>query len=382
MRVINTERVPIKLWLEDIEDGALAQAKNLAALPFVHKWVAIMPDSHQGYGMPIGGVLATEGVIIPNAVGVDIGCGMGAVQTSLSGIDTDTLKMIMGRVREAIPVGFNHHKEAQAWDGFDRAPDLPIIQQELSSARKQLGTLGGGNHFIEFQADEGGAFWVMLHSGSRNFGLKAANVYHKQAQALCELWHVQLPDKDLAFLPIEEKAGHDYYAAMSFCLEFAQASRDHMMSAILRIVDDVAGGQEVRRVNIHHNYAAMENHYGKNVWVHRKGATRVRTGEAGIIPGSMGTASYIVEGLGNPESFHSCSHGAGRKLGRKQAERTLDLAEEQAKMDALGIVHGLRGKGGLDEAPGAYKDIDTVMANQTDLVKITTRLRPLGSIKG
>lgn len=380
MRVVDTEKVPIKLWLDNIEDGALQQARNLANLPFIHKWVAIMPDSHQGYGMPIGGVLATKGVIIPNAVGVDIGCGMGAVQTSIKGIDTDTLKAIMGRVRLAIPVGFNHHQEAQAWDGFDRAPDLPIIQQELASARKQLGTLGGGNHFIEFQSDEEGILWIMLHSGSRNFGLKAANVYHKQAQALCERWHVTLPDKDLAFLPIEDKAGSDYYAAMSFCLEFAQASRDHMMSTVLRIVGEATGGQEVRRVNIHHNYAAMENHYGENVWVHRKGATRVRAGEAGIIPGSMGTSSYIVEGLGNPESFYSCSHGAGRKLGRKQAERTLDLAEEQAKMS--GILHGLRNMGDLDEAPGAYKDIDQVMDNQTDLVKITTRLHPLGSIKG
>lgn len=382
MRAIDSERVPIKLWLDDIEEGALQQARNLANLPFVHKWVAIMPDSHQGYGMPIGGVLATKGVIIPNAVGVDIGCGMGAVQTSINSIDTHTLKAIMGRVRAAVPVGFNHHKGAQAWDGFDRAPDIPIIQQELDSARKQLGTLGGGNHFIEFQADEEGTLWIMLHSGSRNFGLKAAKVYHKRAQTLCERWHVQLPDDELAFLPIEDPAGSEYYAAMSFCLEFAQASRDHMMSSILRIVEEVAGGHELRRVNIHHNYAAMEHHYGENVWVHRKGATRVRAGEAGIIPGSMGSSSYIVEGLGNPESFHSCSHGAGRKMGRKQAERVLDLSEEQAKMDAIGVIHGLRGKGGLDEAPGAYKDIDTVMSNQTDLVKITTRLRPLGSIKG
>lgn len=382
-RVVNTEPVPIKLWLDDIEDGALQQARNLARLPFVHRWVAIMPDSHQGYGMPIGGVLATKGVIIPNAVGVDIGCGMGAVQTTIKGIDADTLKAIMGRVRESVPVGFNHHKEAQAWSGFDHAPDLPIIQAELDSARRQLGTLGGGNHFIEFQADEEGTLWVMLHSGSRNFGLKAAKFYHKQAQILCARWHVQLPDDELAFLPIpEEGYGRDYYAAMTFCLEFAQASRDHMMTAILRIVEEVAGGHEVRRVNIHHNYAAMENHYGENVWVHRKGATRVRKGEAGIIPGSMGTASYIVEGLGNPESFNSCSHGAGRRLGRKQAERVLDLAEEQAKMDAQGIIHGLRGKDGLDEAPGAYKNIDTVMENQADLVRITTRLRPLGSIKG
>ncbi|HWQ07899.1 MAG TPA: RtcB family protein [Holophaga sp.] len=381
-QVMNTEPVPIKFWLDDIEEGALQQARNLARLPFVHKWVAIMPDSHQGFGMPIGGVLATKDVIIPNAVGVDIGCGIAAVQTSIEGIDTDTLKAIMGRVREAVPVGFNHHREAQHWDGFDQAPDLPIIQQELASARRQLGTLGGGNHFIEFQADEVGRLWVMLHSGSRNFGLKVAKVYHQQAQALCERWHVQLPDKDLAYLPMGDQAGQDYFAAMTYCLEFAQANRDHMMNAVLEAVGDLVGGQLISWINIHHNYAALENHHGENVWVHRKGATRARAGEVGIIPGSMGSSSYIVEGLGNPESFQSCSHGAGRKLGRRQAERTLNLDEEQAKMDALGIVHGLRGKGGLDEAPGAYKDIDTVMANQADLVKIITRLRPLGSIKG
>jgi tRNA-splicing ligase RtcB len=382
MQVITTEKYPVKIWASAAEEGAIQQARNLANLPFVHKWVALMPDTHQGYGMPIGGVLATKGVIIPNAVGVDIGCGMGAVQTSINDLDTDTLKVIMGRVREVIPVGFNHHQEAQVWEGFDRAPDLPIIQQELSSARKQLGTLGSGNHFNEYQADEEGTLWVMIHSGSRNFGLKTATVYHKQAQALCERWHVQLPDDDLAFLPMDDQAGNDYLTAMSFCLEFAQASRDHMMSAILKIIGEVTGGQEVYRVNIHHNYAALENHYGENVWVHRKGATRARAGETGIIPGSMGASSYIVEGLGNPESFNSCSHGAGRKLGRKQAERTLDLAEEQAKMDALGIVHGMRNKSNLDEAPGAYKDIDAVMTDQADLVRPIVKLRPLGSIKG
>jgi len=380
MRVVNTERIPIKLWLEDIEDGALAQAKNLANLPFVHKWVAIMPDSHQGYGMPIGGVLATEGVIIPNAVGVDIGCGMAAQMTSLNGIQTDTLKEIMGRVRKAVPVGFAHHQHPQAWEGFDRAPGLPIIQQELDSARKQLGTLGGGNHFIEFQEDPTGTFWIMLHSGSRNFGLKTANVYHKLAQALCSRWHVTLPDPDLAFLPMDDQAGQDYRAAMEFCLDFAKANRAWMMEQIMGIVSDVTGASPVDAVNIHHNYAALESHYGKNVWVHRKGATRVRAGERGIIPGSMGTASYIVEGLGNPESFNSCSHGAGRRMGRKQAQRTLSIEEETAKM--AGVIHGLRNADDLDEAPGAYKDIDAVMANQTDLVKITTRLKPIGSIKG
>lgn len=380
MRTDTTERVPIKLWLDDIENGALQQARNLARLPFVYKWVAIMPDSHQGYGMPIGGVLATEGVIIPNAVGVDIGCGMCALQTSLNRIDTGTLKEIMGRTREAVPVGFSHHKEAQSWEGFDRAPDIEIIQRELNSARKQLGTLGGGNHFIEFQQDQANNVWIMLHSGSRNFGLKTATVYHKRAQALCERWHVQLPDKDLAFLPIEERDGHDYYSAMSFCLEFAKANRATMMDVVLGIVGDVTGAVSVDEINVHHNYVAMENHYGKNVWVHRKGAILARKGERGIIPGSMGTSSYIVEGLGNPESFHSCSHGAGRRMGRKDATRRLNLAEEQAKM--IDVVHGLRNISDLDEAPGSYKDIDVVMENQKDLVRIVTQLRPIGSIKG
>lgn len=380
MRVENTGRVPIKLWLDDIEEGALQQARNLANLPFVYKWVAIMPDSHQGYGMPIGGVVATEGVIIPNAVGVDIGCGMGAIKTSLRGIDTETLKDILGRIRKAVPVGFNHHQDAQEWEGFNCAPDIPIIQQELDSARKQLGTLGGGNHFIEFQTDEGGEIWIMLHSGSRNFGLKTATHYHNLAQSLCGRWHVPLPDRDLAFLPMDDPAGQEYYAAMSFCLAFAQANRAHMMRAISTIVRDATGAEEVDAVNIHHNYAALEHHYGKDVLVHRKGATRVRAGERGIIPGSMGASSYIVTGLGNPASFHSCSHGAGRKMGRKDAGRRLNLEEEQAKMS--GVIHGLRTVDDLDEAPGAYKDIDQVMENQKDLVQILVRLRPIGSIKG
>lgn len=375
MKVIATEKFPIKLWLDDIEDGALAQAKNIANLPFVHKWVAIMPDSHQGYGVPIGGVLATKAVILPGAVGVDIGCGMGAVKTSMRYPEINELKEIMGHVRKAVPVGFAHHQHPQVWEGFDRAPDISIIQQELNSARKQLGTLGGGNHFIEFQEDEEHYLWVMLHSGSRNFGLKTANVYHEKAQELCNRWHVNLPDKDLAFLPMDDLAGQEYRTAMEFCLEFAAASRALMMARII----DIVGAEKLDEVNIHHNYAALENHYGSNVWVHRKGAIRVREGERGIIPGSMGTPSYIVEGLGNPESFNSCSHGAGRVMGRKEAGRKLDLVAEQAKME--GIVHGLRNVCDLDEAPGAYKDIDVVMENQKDLVKIVTKLRPLGSIK-
>lgn len=383
MRVIDTEKLPIKMWLENIEDGAVQQAKNLANLPFVFKWVSIMPDSHVGYGMPIGGVLATKGVVIPNAVGVDIGCGMCAVRTNLTGIDTETLKKIMGRIREAVPVGFNHHKENREWAGFDSAPDIPIIQQELNSSKKQLGTLGGGNHFIEIQRSDTGDIWIMLHSGSRNFGLKVAKVYHEIALNLCERWYSELTDKELAFLPIETPEAKEYMAAMNYALEFAKQNRFEMIGAIQYafvnefpdiVFDDI--------INIHHNYAAWENHFGQNVIVHRKGATSAREGQIGIIPGSQGTKSYIVKGKGNAESFMSCSHGAGRKMGRKQATRELSLEAEQKRLNDQGIIHSIRNVSDLDEAAGAYKDISEVMANQKDLVDIVFELSPLAVIKG
>jgi len=380
MRVIDTEKLPIKLWLDDIEDGALAQAKNLANHPFAVKWIAIMPDSHQGYGMPIGGVMATKEVIIPNAVGVDIGCGMSAVKTSLTDIDTESIKTIMGEIRKVVPVGFSHQKENQGWAGFDNAPDIAIIQKELTSARSQLGTLGGGNHFIEIQKGNDGHIWVMLHSGSRNFGLKTATEYHKKAQTLCEQWVSNIPDKDLAFLPLDTIEGQEYLTAMNYCLDFAFANRALMMDRIMGIVSATNVCSELDRVNIHHNYAIMEHHFGQNVLVHRKGATKATLGLRGIIPGSMGTKSYITEGLGNADSFESSSHGAGRRMGRKEAGRTLNLEEEQKKM--AGIIHGLRTIQDLDEAPGAYKPIDVVMENQKDLVKAIVELTPLASIKG
>jgi tRNA-splicing ligase RtcB len=381
MRVIDTEKLPIKMWLKDIEKGALEQAKNLANLPFTYKWVSIMPDSHQGYGMPIGGVLATQDAIVPNAVGVDIGCGMMAVKTDLTELDTEILKRIMGRIHKLIPVGFNHRLTDQEWFGFDAAPDIPIIQEELASARRQLGTLGGGNHFIEIQKGSDGYIWAMIHSGSRNFGLKTANAYHKIAQKMCEKWYSDISDRDLAFLPMDTPEGWEYFQAMDFCMAFAKANRDRMMVDVYgSFWEEIKSCHLLEIVDIHLNYAAFENHYGKNVLIHRKGATKASSGLTGIIPGSMGTSSYIVEGLGNPESFESCSHGAGRRMGRNEAKLSLNLEDEQAKM--AGIIHGLRGTSNLDEAPGAYKNIDEVMENQTDLVKIKVTLKPLGNIKG
>jgi tRNA-splicing ligase RtcB len=381
-QVITTERVPVKLWLDDIEDGAMAQSLDLAKLPFAFHHVAIMPDAHQGYGLPIGGVLPTQGAVIPNAVGVDIGCGMCAVRTSLAQYDTESLKKVMSLIRERVPVGFGHHKEKQTWNGFYAAPEVEIIQRELQSAQYQIGTLGGGNHFIEIQLADDGRVWLMLHSGSRNFGLKIANDYHTKAKELCEKWNSGIPNSDLSFLPTETAVAVEYLDAMNFALRFAEESRLRMMEEVERSLLDVFTGTAFEKpINVHHNYARMENHFGKNVLVHRKGATSARLGETGIIPGSQGTASYIVRGLGNPESFESCSHGVGRRMGRKQAQRELVLVDEIKRLDDAGIIHSIRAEKDLDEAAGAYKDIDVVMANQADLVEIVTKLRPLAVIK-
>jgi len=394
-QVINTENKPIKMWLDDIEDGALAQARNLANLPFTFRHVAIMPDAHQGYGMPIGGVLATTGAVIPNAVGVDIGCGMCAVRTSLREIDRETLKEILGSeksgcgIRAMIPLGFNHHKQAQ---DESIMPDLgslsgakkPIIPNLYQAGRKQVGTLGGGNHFIEIQKGDDGHIWLMVHSGSRNIGLKVANHYNRMAVKLNERWKSRVPSKwELAFLSLESSEGWDYLAEKQYCVDFALASRrlmiERVQEAFAEAIPDVSFEP---MINIAHNYAAMENHFGENVMVHRKGATKANSGEYGIIPGSQGSRSFIVLGKGNPESFASCSHGAGRVMGRKHAQRTLDLETEKRRLDELGVIHGLRSKRDLDEAAGAYKDISTVMDNQQDLVEIAVALRPLAVVKG
>lgn len=390
--VLTTENKPIKLWLDDIDDGALAQAQNLANLPFVFKHIAIMPDAHQGYGMPIGGVMATQGVIVPNAVGVDIGCGMCAVRTSLQDLDPASIKKMMGGsaehrggIRGRIPVGFRHHSKEQDEKWMPEPnDDAPIVKSQYNSAMKQVGTLGGGNHFIEIQKGNDGHVWLMIHSGSRNIGYQVAKHYNNLAIELNEKWFSQIPRKwELAFFPSDSQEGRNYLSEMQYCVDFALSNRRLMLERIKDAVSAICPDTEYdEAINIAHNYAAMEHHFGTNVMVHRKGATKAQDGQLGIIPGSQGSASYIVKGLGNRESFASCSHGAGRRMGRKQAQRELDFDAEKKRLDDLGVIHAIRNKKDLDEAAGAYKDIATVMVNQADLVQIEVELRPLAVIKG
>ncbi len=378
-------QIPVYNWCDNTEAGALKQIDNLASLPFAFHHIAIMPDCHQGYGMPIGGVLVTKDVIIPNAVGVDIGCGMCAVKTSLTELDTETLKKIMGEIRKVIPVGFTHQKEAQDENLMPEFFGGDIVEKEYNNALTQIGTLGGGNHFIEIQKGSDGHIWIMIHSGSRNLGKQVADHYNKLAIEFNEKWVSSVPkEHELAFLPVGSEEGQAYIREMNYCVDFALANRKLMMDRICDILKKVSGsGIDFEpMINIAHNYAKLENHFGENVWVHRKGATLATENTIGIIPGSQGTKSYIVKGKGNPESFMSCSHGSGRKMGRNEAQKTLNLEEEIKKLDEQGILHEIRGVKDLDEASGAYKEIDEVMKAQEDLVEILIELTPLGVIKG
>lgn len=383
--VITTEKIPIKLWLEEeqVEEGALDQARDLANLPFAFKHIAIMPDTHLGYGMPIGAILATKGAVVPNAVGVDIGCGMCSLRTNLTDIETADLKEIMSIIRETVPVGFNHHESPQdeSWMP-EKKGNLPIVEQEYKSALHQVGTLGGGNHFIEIQKGSDGYIWIMIHSGSRNIGFTVANHYNNIAKEKNKALEVQVP-KDLAFIPEDSEYFDLYWNEMNYCVEFALANRKLMMertkSAFKEIIPEV---EFSHFINKPHNFAALEEHFGEEVIVHRKGATRARKGEWGMIPGSQGTQSFLVKGKGNVDSFESCSHGAGRVMSRAAARRNLDLKEERKILTDQGILHAIRHKGDLDEAPSSYKDIDEVMANQEALVEVQIKLQPLAVIKG
>lgn len=380
----------VKIWTDNVEESAMSQIENLTTLPFLFHHLAIMPDVHAGMGMPIGGVLACKDVVIPNAVGVDIGCGMCAVKTNwkVSDIPVEVLrKEIMRGIRKRIPLGMDHHKEAQDEKYLPQGYDLDkleVVNRRQHSIRHEVGTLGGGNHFIELQKDEEGTLWIMIHSGSRNLGKQVGDFYNKLASSLNARWYSSVPPElRLPFLPRGCKEFGMYWEEMKYCVDFALCNRKLMMERIEEVLADALKGIEFEpMINIAHNYAAVENHFGVDVIVHRKGATLAREGVVGIIPGSQGTASYIVEGLGNPDSFCSCSHGAGRVMSRKMAIDTLDMRQEVEMLEAKGIVHAIRSQDDMQEASGAYKNIDEVIANEADLVRVKTKLLPVAVIKG
>lgn len=390
MRVVIINNRPVKIWTDKVEKSAMQQIENLTTFPFLYHHLAIMPDVHTGMGMPIGGVLACVDAVIPNAVGVDIGCGMCAVKTNykVSDIPVDILRgKIMSGIRRLIPLGMEHHNVAQDEKYLPQGHNIDameIVRRRQSAILREIGTLGGGNHFIELQKDEEDNLWVMIHSGSRNLGKQVGDHYNKVAAMLNERWHsVVSSEIKLPFLPLRTHEFNSYWAEMQYCIDFALCNRALMMQRIKEVLTDSLRGIEFEpMINIAHNYAAWEQHFGKSVIVHRKGATRAHKGVIGIIPGSQGTASYIVEGLGNRESFCSCSHGAGRVLSRTAAIRSLDMASEVQNLEAKGIIHAIRNQNDMQEASGAYKDIEEVIANQLDLITVKTRLLPVAVIKG
>jgi tRNA-splicing ligase RtcB len=316
---------------------------------------------------------------------------MQAVRTNLTAIDRPQLKAILTGLRKAIPTGFKHHKKPRPATlmpdpgSGDMDRSLPVISGEFDSARRQLGTLGGGNHFIEIQRGSDGRIWLMVHSGSRNLGYRVAGHYNDLAVRLGKKGGRDAIPREwqLAMLPTDSPEGQLYLREMAYCVDFARANRGCMMAELTAIVAEATGCDSFDpALDVAHNYAALERHFFREVWVHRKGATRAFAGQPGIIPGSQGCSSYLVRGRGNEQSFMSCSHGAGRVLGRKEAQRTLDLATEVGQLDRLGILHALRCRNDLEEAPGAYKDIGEVIANQLDLIEVVVELRPLAVLKG
>ena len=387
---IQEDGLPIKMWVDKLDEHAWKEVRNLASLPFAFKHIALMPDAHGGKGMPIGGVLATKDVIIPNAVGVDIGCGMCAIKSNINvkEITSDILrKQIMRGIRKRIPLGRERQKQIQ--DDSCMPHDVNITETTLAqrkylSALKQIGTLGGGNHFIELQKDVDDNLWIMIHSGSRNLGKEIGEYYNTLAEKLNSRFLSQVnTDMHLAFLPMSTKWGKQYWSDMKYCVAFAHSNRKLMMERIKEVLTDSFPNAAFEpMINIAHNYATREEHFGEQVIVHRKGAVHAGVGEIGIIPGSQGTKSYIVEGLGNVDSFCSSSHGAGRAMSRSEAFYNLSLKDEIAHLESMKIVHSVRFQKDLEEATSAYKDIEEVMKNQQDLVKPLIELSPIAVIKG
>ena len=393
--VLTNERVPVKIWTDDVDERSLEQLNNIAKMPFIHHHVAVMPDVHLGIGATIGSVIATHKAIIPAAVGVDLGCGMVAARLSITANDLDekSLKKVFDQISRDVPVGRGQHDdnrvlvaaakpfEAGLKNLTDRHPELLKTFGKFSKWTNQMGTLGGGNHFIEVCLDETDQVWVMLHSGSRGIGNAIADHFIKLARKDMERWMIQLPDRDLAYFPEGTEYFGDYIEAVHWAQEYAMQNRQSMLELVLSALARHLPPFEVTTevVNCHHNYIAKEHHYGSDVWVTRKGAIRARIGDIGIVPGSMGARSYIVAGKGNPDSFNSSAHGAGRRMSRTAAEKFFteaDLVEQTA-----GVICR-KDKGVLDEIPGAYKDIDQVMADQNDLTEILHSLKQVVCVKG
>jgi tRNA-splicing ligase RtcB len=382
---------PIKIWTDDVEDEALVQLKNLSRLPFIAgNGVACMPDVHAGKGSTIGTVIATDKAIIPAAVGVDIGCGMNAVRLSLKASDLpDSLLAIRNQIERDVPLGAGgNNQEFNA----DNIPELPhhvlngLFDGDRVKAFKkygsQLGSLGSGNHFIEICLDENQDVWIMLHSGSRGIGNMIGSYFIEKAKRRMEQYFISLPDGDLAYLPEDTEDFNEYIEAVGWAQNYALENRRRMMETVIaalrrHIKIEFTITQEA--INCHHNYVERENHFGRNLWVTRKGAIRARLGDLGIIPGSMGVKSFIVRGKGNADSYCSCSHGAGRKMSRTKARNVFTVDDLKAQTEG---VECNKTDSVLDEIPGAYKNIDEVMANQTDLIEIVHTLKQVMCVKG
>jgi tRNA-splicing ligase RtcB (3'-phosphate/5'-hydroxy nucleic acid ligase) len=389
---IREGRVPVEVYTDELEAAARQQLVNISTLPIVHHHVAAMPDVHLGIGATVGSVIPTRGAIIPAAVGVDIGCGMIATRLSLQANDLDEkkLKAVFNRISRDVPVGFAQHDDAVAdvkpfHKGLQRILDRhPGVQKRIgkrSDWRLQLGSLGGGNHFIEVCLDESQGVWVMLHSGSRGIGNAIGSYFIELAKKDSQRNGLQLPDRDLAYFP--EGASHfdDYVEAVGWAQDYARANRAEMLDLVLAAMRRHLPPFEAMQqaVNCHHNYVQRERHYGEDVWLTRKGAIRAGKGELGIIPGSMGARSYIVRGKGAAASFESCAHGAGRRMSRTAAQKKFSI--EDLARQTSGVICR-KDKGVLDEIPGAYKDIDEVMANQADLVEVVHTLKQVLCVKG
>jgi tRNA-splicing ligase RtcB len=384
--------VPVKVYTGEMEPAARAQLVNISRLPIVHHHVAAMPDVHLGIGATVGSVIPTKRAIIPAAVGVDIGCGMMAARLSLTAneLDEQSLKKTFGQISRDVPVGFDQHRDARdAAKRFrksltrvmEKHPGIGKRVGKNSHWAQQLGTLGGGNHFIEVCLDESSRVWVMLHSGSRGIGNAIGSYFIELAKKDAMKNNVHLPDADLAYFPEGAKHFHDYVEAVGWAQDYARANRAEMMELVLDALRRHLPSFEVtdEAVNCHHNYVEHEEHFGERVWLTRKGAIRAREGELGIIPGSMGARSYIVRGKGSAESFHSCAHGAGRLMSRNAAQKKFSLQDLQAQTE--GVICR-KDKGVIDEIPGAYKNIDEVMANQSDLVEVVHTLKQVVCVKG